>query len=172
MINKYEAIGIFVSVSLMALTLFLLNFQSVTEQLSPSIQTDATVVLSEENPFQDLYNSVEPNGDIAKLVIDDVVVGSGAAAAAGDTVSVHYIGTLTDGTAFDNSYVKGAPFTFTLGEGQVIAGWEEGVAGMKVGGQRILVIPAEKAYGERAIGPIPANADLVFAIELLSINAK
>jgi FKBP-type peptidyl-prolyl cis-trans isomerase len=85
-------------------------------------------------------------------------------------VSVHYIGTLQDGTEFDNSKKRGAPFEFKVGEGRVIAGWEEGLVGMQVGGQRVLVIPPEKAYGSNGVGPIPGNATLVFSIELLEIK--
>ncbi|MCA9358758.1 FKBP-type peptidyl-prolyl cis-trans isomerase [Candidatus Kaiserbacteria bacterium] len=104
------------------------------------------------------------------MVIDDVKVGSGDEVKAGDTVSVHYAGTLKGGKEFDNSKKRGAPFEFTVGEGRVIKGWEEGLIGMKVGGERILVIPPEKAYGEQGIGPIPGNATLVFSIELLEIK--
>jgi FKBP-type peptidyl-prolyl cis-trans isomerase len=105
-----------------------------------------------------------------KLVIDDIVIGTGEEVKEGDTVSVHYIGTLPDGTEFDNSNKRGEPFEFTVGEGRVIKGWEDGLVGMKVGGQRILVIPPELAYGSQAMGPIPANSTLVFAIELLEIK--
>jgi peptidylprolyl isomerase len=88
----------------------------------------------------------------------------------GDVVSVHYVGTLQNGTEFDNSKKRGAPFEFKVGGGQVIAGWEEGLVGMQVGGQRVLVIPPEKGYGANGIGPIPGNATLVFSIELLEIK--
>ena len=88
----------------------------------------------------------------------------------GDTVSVHYVGTLQNGTEFDNSNKRGAPFEFTVGGGQVIKGWDEGLVGMRVGGQRILVIPSDMAYGEKGIGPIPGGATLVFSIELIAIK--
>jgi FKBP-type peptidyl-prolyl cis-trans isomerase len=91
-------------------------------------------------------------------------------AKAGDTVSVNYTGTLQDGTKFDSSYDRGEPITFKLGVGQVIAGWDEGIIGMKVGDKKHLVIPPEKAYGPRANGPIPANSTLVFDIELVGIQ--
>jgi peptidylprolyl isomerase len=83
---------------------------------------------------------------------------------------VHYIGTLKDGTEFDNSHKRGDAFEFVVGEGMVIKGWEEGVLGMKKGGQRLLVIPSDMAYGANAIGPIPANSTLIFSIELLEIK--
>jgi FKBP-type peptidyl-prolyl cis-trans isomerase len=105
------------------------------------------------------------------LRITDVVVGTGTAAAAGDAVTVNYIGTLDNGTTFDSSYSRNQPFTFTLGNGDVIKGWDLGVAGMKVGGKRELVIPPALGYGGQANGPIPANSTLHFTIRLLSVSA-
>lgn len=103
--------------------------------------------------------------------IEDFVVGTGPAAKAGDTVSVHYTGTLTDGTKFDSSVDRGQPFDFPLGAGRVIPGWDAGVAGMQVGGKRKLIIPAEEGYGAQgAGGVIPPNATLVFEVELLKID--
>jgi FKBP-type peptidyl-prolyl cis-trans isomerase FkpA len=98
--------------------------------------------------------------------------GTGEAAKAGNTVSVHYTGTLKDnGKKFDSSLDRGEPFKFKLGAGMVIKGWDEGVAGMKVGGKRKLIIPAKLGYGERGAGNvIPPNADLVFEVELLKIE--
>ena len=94
----------------------------------------------------------------AELVILDLVVGSGATAVVGDDATVHYIGTLEDGTRFDSSYDRGEPFTFRIGAGQVIAGWDQGVPGMRVGGKRRLTIPPALGYGSRAVGPIPPNS--------------
>ena len=105
-----------------------------------------------------------------KLLIDDLTVGTGTEAVAGKHVVVNYKGTLIDGTVFDSSYTRGEPFPFDLGAGQVIAGWDQGLIGMKVGGKRKLVIPADLAYGERAIGPIPANSTLIFEVELLEVK--
>jgi len=105
------------------------------------------------------------------LVIEELVVGTGEAAAAGRKVSVHYTGWLTDGSKFDSSKDRGDPFIFPLGRGHVIKGWDEGVAGMKVGGKRKLVIPSALGYGARgAAGVIPPNATLVFEVELLAVN--
>jgi hypothetical protein len=104
------------------------------------------------------------------LRITDLVVGEGAEARSGQTVVVNYRGTLTNGKEFDSSYGRG-PFSFPLGGGRVIAGWDEGVAGMKVGGKRRLVIPPDLAYGSRgAGGVIPPDATLIFEVELLRIG--
>ncbi len=111
--------------------------------------------------------STTPSG----LIIDDIVVGNGAAAAAGQKVTVHYTGWLTNGTKFDSSKDRNDPFEFPLGAGRVIKGWDEGVAGMKIGGKRKLTIPPALGYGARgAGGVIPPNATLVFEVELLGVN--
>jgi FKBP-type peptidyl-prolyl cis-trans isomerase len=101
----------------------------------------------------------------------DIVVGTGATAVAGKPVKVHYTGWLTNGKKFDSSVDRGQPFGFPLGGGQVIKGWDEGVAGMKVGGKRQLRIPPELGYGARgAGGAIPPNATLIFDVELLEVS--
>ncbi len=106
-----------------------------------------------------------------KLEIEDVVVGKGREAKTGDTVHVQYTGTLTNGKKFDSSYDHGGdPFKFTLGKGEVIKGWDQGVVGMKVGGKRKLRIPADLGYGAKGSGEIPPNAGLVFDVELVSID--
>jgi len=116
--------------------------------------------------------------NITSLQITDVTVGTGTAATAGKEVSVHYTGWLYDpkaadkhGKKFDSSRDHGEPFSFKLGAGQVIRGWDQGVAGMKIGGKRTLVIPSELAYGSRgAGGAIPPNATLLFDVELLGVT--
>jgi len=105
-----------------------------------------------------------------KLGIETLTEGNGAVAVSGNRVAVHYTGWLVDGTKFDSSVDRGTPFTFTLGAGQVIAGWDQGVVGMKVGEKRRLTIPSLLGYGASGVGPIPPNATLVFEVELLAIN--
>ncbi len=120
----------------------------------------------------------EPSGPVTELIKTDVKVGTGAEAKAGQYVSVHYTGWLYDaaapghkGSKFDSSRDRGTPFNFPLGAGRVIQGWDQGVQGMKVGGQRTLVIPANLGYGARgAGGVIPPNATLLFDVELLGVN--
>jgi FKBP-type peptidyl-prolyl cis-trans isomerase FkpA len=103
--------------------------------------------------------------------VEDIRVGSGPEAKPGNTVSVHYVGTLTDGKTFDSSRDRGRPFSFALGRGQVIEGWDNGVAGMKVGGLRKLTIPPEEGYGPQGAGNvIPPNATLLFEVELLGVK--
>ncbi len=126
----------------------------------------------------DAQRSSKLDATINELQKIDVKQGAGAEAVPGKTVSVHYTGWLYDsskpdshGAKFDSSRDRGTPFSFALGAGRVIKGWDEGVAGMRVGGQRTLVIPARLGYGERgAGGVIPPNATLIFDVELLGVN--
>ncbi len=175
--NNFEKIGILLSIGLMAVALFLLRVDSTnTNSAIDATSQPAAVALVEEgeNDQEELFNtlagSLNSRGEIGKLVIDDVLIGSGDEVADGDRVEVHYVGTLENGQQFDNSYNRGETFNFTIGEGRVIEGWELGLIGMKEGGKRILVIPSDMAYGNQNVGPIPANSTLIFAIELISIN--
>ena len=109
--------------------------------------------------------------DVSELKIEDSVVGTGSAVKSGDTVVIHYSGTLLDGTKFDSSYDRNQPFETQIGVGQVIEGWDKGVVGMKVGGKRRLTIPSSMGYGSRGAGGlIPPNAGLVFDVELMGIK--
>lgn len=133
---------------------------TVEQQPLPTQPTQQPIIMTENM-----------NVTASGLGIEIVRPGTGDAAEAGDNVSVHYTGTLTDGTKFDSSVDRGEPFAFTLGQGMVIAGWEEGILGMQVGEQRILQIPAELGYGAAgAGGVIPPNATLIFQVELVAIN--
>jgi FKBP-type peptidyl-prolyl cis-trans isomerase len=107
-----------------------------------------------------------------QLEVVDVTVGTGATAATGDTVTVHYILSLTNGTVVESSYASNSPITFRLGSGQVIAGFDQGIVGMKVGGKRKLTVPPSLGYGNRPQGTIPGNSTLIFDVELVSIAGK
>lgn len=126
--------------------------------------------LSLNNLNMDISNNGTTTAQKPQLLVDDTTVGTGTEAVAGKHVTVNYRGTLLDGSVFDSSYERGTPFDFDLGAGQVIQGWEQGIVGMKVGGKRKLVIPPALAYGDRAIGPIPANSALIFEVELLDVK--
>jgi FKBP-type peptidyl-prolyl cis-trans isomerase len=180
-LTKFESIGLGVSVLVMALALYLLRVETtVLGVTAPSPQTAVAanaVVVTQRNGTEEqariraLYEAANEQGKLEKMVIEDIKVGTGDKVVAdGDTVVVHYTGRLQSGEEFDSSRPRGEAFTFTVGEGRVIPGWEQGLLGMKIGGERILVIPPELAYGNRQVGPIPPKATLVFAIELLEIK--
>ena len=118
----------------------------------------------------DKISTSENNTETKTLMKEDIKVGTGVVAEKGKTISVHYTGWLTNGTKFDSSLDRGVPFSFTLGAGEVIKGWDEGVVGMKVGGKRKLTIAPELGYGASAVGPIPANSTLIFEVELLEVK--
>ncbi len=172
--TKFEAIGIFASVAIMAIALSLIRFKTDTFLTAvEAVPEEAAIVVasSEEADIKAAVTSnVSTDGTLQRLIINDVKKGKGEEVENGDTVTVNYIGTLRDGTQFDNSFVRGEPFTFTVGEGKVIQGWDKGILGMQVGGDRILVIPADEAYGNRQVGPIPPNSPLVFSIQLVAIQ--
>mgnify|MGYP001612172090 FL=1 len=135
--------------------------------------TEEAPVALEQTASTTMENMIQPGQPLpTELTVTDSVVGTGAEATPGSTVSVQYVGMLPDGTVFDASANHGgAPFTFQLGAGQVIKGWDQGVAGMKVGGKRQLIIPADLAYGNQAVGGvIPANATLIFEVELVGVQ--
>src|SRR5215470_3126757 len=113
----------------------------------------------------------DSGGKFSLMKIEKVTSGSGASPSHGDTVTVHYTGWLTDGTKFDSSVDRDEPFSFVLGTGQVIGGWDQGVAGMRVGDKARLTIPPELAYGAQGYpGAIPPNATLIFEVELLAVS--
>ena len=135
---------------------------------TPASQDAAASVLP--SPTDNGTIDVMTGSDITELKIEDEKVGTGDTAVSGKTITVNYKGTLLDGTVFDSSYDRGEPFSFDLGAGDVIEGWDKGFDGMKVGGKRKLTIPASMGYGDRAVGPIPANSPLIFEVELLKVE--
>lgn len=180
MINKYEATGIFLSIAVLALILAFFRFDTLGTPEIVKTQTNsqgAVVVTAGEDGDSEaaladaFIEASSAGGELERLVINDIRIGDGnIEVAEGDTLTVHYIGRTQGGVQFDSSYLRGEPFVFTVGEGRVIQGWEEGLIGMRVGGQRILVIPPSMGYGNVQVGPLEANTTLVFAVELLEIN--
>jgi len=124
---------------------------------------------SSNNSIAD-FAKYEESKNAEKVLIEDIVVGTGPEVKVGSQVSVHYRGWLTNGQVFDESYGRGEPFSFIPGERRVITGWEEGTIGMQPGGKRRLVVPPVAGYGSRPVGTIPANSVLVFDIELLEVR--
>ena len=134
-----------------------------------TFQVNQTVQNQEQK--KSMNETIDVTGGVTELKIETTEEGSGTLVVkAGDTIAVHYTGTLLDGTKFDSSVDRGIPFEFTVGEGQVIQGWDEGLLGMKVGEKRTLTIPASMGYGARGAGSIPPNATLVFETELVEIK--
>lgn len=181
MLSKFEAFGIGLSVVFMALALYLMRVETTVLSSNQSVSQSAqlidsgVVIVGDGEDINSerkdaLMEATSLTGDLNKLVIEDITIGTGDEVKVGDEVLVHYVGKLQDGTEFDNSQKRGEPFLFEVGGGRVIQGWEHGLIGMKVGGQRILVIPPDMGYGNRNVGPIPANSTLVFSIELLEIK--
>lgn len=130
----------------------------------------AAVVMGVGVYFFNYFKSAKKDIVANDKTIEILREGAGEGAKRGDVVFVHYIGSLTDGTQFDNSYRRGSPIEVTLGDGQVIRGWEEGLLGMKVGEKRKLTIPPSLGYGPNDYGPIPGNSTLIFEVELVDIK--
>ncbi len=140
---------------------------TVQQQTQGTAGTTAAPTQAEQQQVQAiLQNATSQNS----VTIQEVKIGTGATATAGHEVAVNYIGKLSDGSTFDASANHGGAFTFTLGAGQVIKGWDQGVAGMKVGGERILVIPPSLGYGSQQVGPIPPNSTLIFDVQLVGVS--
>lgn len=145
--------GVAVVLSLVVLAIFFIFSNPFFSQSITQTQTQA---------------AAGTNTVAAQLISQDEKVGTGTAAKVGDTLTVNYTGKLQDGTVFDSSIGKN-PISFVLGAGKVIPGWDQGLQGMQIGGKRLLVIPPDLAYGADGYGPIPANATLIFEVDLLAI---
>jgi len=154
--------------------LVLLLLLAACQQRVPEPQESAPVNAPSAVPVAAASSAPEVAGSaqaaVTSLVKEDLSPGKGAAAKTGDTVRVHYTGTLLDGKKFDSSRDRNEPFEFTLGKGMVIKGWDEGIVGMKPGGKRKLTIPSDMAYGKRGSPPvIPPDATLIFDVELMEV---
>ena len=153
-LSKREGVAVFAGLAVMAYLFFsgpLMNLFTTTNV--PSTTESNTMI-------QTGFNA------------EDVTVGNGELAQAGDTVSAHYVGRLVNGQVFDSSKDRGEPIEFALGTGRVIRGWDEGIVGMREGGKRILTIAPDFGYGAQAVGAIPANSVLVFEVELVEVKKK
>lgn len=166
--NRNSWIAVAVSIVVVA---FLLFGGNVTSMFNQAQNTDTASIQNVET-IMDTDTTTQENTQAMPggLQITDTVVGSGAEAKVGSLITVHYVGTLTSGQKFDSSVDRGQPFQVRLGEGRVIAGWEQGFTGMKVGGKRTLVIPPAMGYGANQAGSIPPNSTLVFQVELLGVE--
>ena len=127
------------------------------------------------SPIMNLFNplpadNLDTQAPQTGLVTEEIVIGNGPLAEPGDTLTVHYVGTLSGGKVFDSSLDRDIPFSFTLGVGQVIRGWDEGFSGMRVGGKRTLIIAPDYGYGNQGIGTIPPDSTLIFEVELLDVE--
>jgi len=175
-VSKFEAFGIGFSIIAMVVALYLVRLENVQDPLTrTSAEDSAGIVMVGDGENQraavaDALTEASDAGKLSRVIVDDVVIGNGEVVEEGDVVTVHYIGTLQNGQQFDNTYKTGEPFQFEVGSNRVIEGWNVGLEGMRVGGERVLVIPSEMAYGDEETGPIPSGATLVFAVELLSVE--
>lgn len=172
--NK-NLIGVLVGIGILLLGAIWVSRNPVPQSaVSDTVSTPETPVTPSASTMcanKPAANTSLKDADVKELKKEDVKVGTGTEAVSGKTVVVNYIGRLVNGTQFDASCDRGQPFDFPLGAGGVIQGWDQGVAGMKVGGQRRLIIPAELAYGQNSPTPaIPAGAALIFDVELLEVR--
>jgi FKBP-type peptidyl-prolyl cis-trans isomerase len=175
-----ESISLFAAITVVAIMFFAVVGNPFVQK-KPTLAVSAEKALPTDIIFMDkntdqtaatqlLAGATDAKGQLTKLIVQDTKVGEGDAVKAGDTVTVHYIGTLQDGQEFDNSLRRNQPLTFMVGKGTVIKGWDAGIVGMKKGGERVLVIPPSLAYGDRGIGVIPPQTTLLFSITLLEVT--
>ncbi|MDP3735048.1 MAG: FKBP-type peptidyl-prolyl cis-trans isomerase [bacterium] len=175
-LSKNEWIAVVVGISVIGAILVFTNFKVAL--LAPSAEEkigeiDQTAPMPRGGDTAlDSLSGISGVPDESGLVIEEIKVGGGEEAASGMLVTVHYTGRLLNGRTFDSSLTRGEPFQFVLGSGQVIEGWERGILGMKVGGERVLVIPPALAYGEGKVGIIPPSSTLVFEVELLGVSRQ
>lgn len=166
-------IGIIIAAGVLGVY-FILNQSIPAAEIKKNAEEEPMKFIQEETTKQNTNTqnpAANPTSSVKELIVEDKVVGQGAEVKSGDTILMHYTGTLENGQKFDSSVDRGQPFETQIGVGQVIKGWDQGVIGMKVGGKRKLTIPSNLAYGEQGIpGAIPGNATLIFELELLEIK--
>ena len=168
--NKYVIVTLVLVSLAVGGGIYLASNKTSNNQSLANSDTSSTIQTTEPVASTTATSSGKPM-ETDKLIIQDEKIGTGAEATVGHKITVNYSGTLLDGTKFDSSYDRGTPFTFNLGAGEVIQGWDQGFAGMKVGGKRKLTIPASLGYGSQgAGGVIPPNATLIFEVELLKVE--
>ena len=167
-LSKNEWVAVVVGIAVAVFFLGARFFMSFTNSNS----NVANVNSATENTNNMNQNTQASTTPATGLIIKDTVVGTGAEAKSGDLVTVNYTGKFADGKVFDSSIPRGKPFPFTLGIGQVIPGWDQGVVGMKVGGKRTLVISPDLAYGPNDYNGIPGGSTLYFDVELVSVKAQ
>ncbi|MCX6736715.1 MAG: FKBP-type peptidyl-prolyl cis-trans isomerase [Candidatus Parcubacteria bacterium] len=165
---KKEYIFIIVLVLLVALIFVFSKLNNKVQTQNP-IKTENLPAAISKEVTKEVVKEEVPVVKKVDLQITDLRAGTGEAVKAGDRISVNYLGTFENGQKFDSSYDRNAPFQFNLGKGEVIAGWDQGLVDMKVGGKRKLVIPPELGYGSTTRGSIPANSVLIFEVELLEV---
>lgn len=167
-------IVVIISAGALSVAVIVQQIMTNNQPAADTASTQPTLTCTDSSTTEPMYAvpaKYTPGNNVTALQTTDVKVGTGAAAKAGDCLIVKYYGTLaSDGTEFDENYTKPTAFAFTLGQGQVIQGWDQGLVGLKIGGQRRLVIPSAMAYGNTSSGPIPANSVLVFYVTLLRIQ--
>ena len=163
-LNRNQWIAVAVALVVLALLMFEGSIRSFIKNFTQNINTTLSTDMNSQNTVEE-----NPRTSSSGLVVEDIVLGEGLEATLGSTVTVHYTGTLVNGTKFDSSLDRGVPFSFQLGVGYVIVGWDEGVLGMKVGGKRKLVIPPQLGYGSAAGHPLQ-NETLIFEIEVLDVK--
>ncbi len=178
MFNRYELIGIGVSILVVGGVLAIVRYggpvgvvrEEGAQEREDVIVVDSALADADMALAQALLAGSDSRGRIRALIVQEGVIGSGREVRAGDTVTVHYVADVRGGTQFGNTRASGEPFVFQVGSGEVIEGLERGVIGMKEGGTRTLIVPASMGYGNRSVGPVPANATLIFFVELLSLK--
>ena len=168
--NKSIYLTIIVGMIVVGAVLLFMLKKPAEQDKTLTFQLKKQVTPSPTEINQDVLNNEQDGEEVLEMKIEDIQVGTGNEAVSGKKITVNYVGTLTDGTKFDSSYDRNEPFTFNLGSGQVIQGWEQGFEGMKVGGKRKLTIPPDLGYGNRSTGSIPPNSTLIFEVELLKVE--